>query len=131
VWRVGAVAAVAAAVATEVVALAAKAIDIPLRAGSVGADKAEAIPAGGFAMGTLIWSAVGIVLAVVLARRAKRPARTFLVTTVVLTALSMFGPIAAGHTTTATRLVLGVSHLVAAAVVIPALTRRLAAVRAA
>lgn len=133
VWRVGVLASVAAAIVTELFALGARAIDVPMEAGSPGVDTATAapIPIGGFAVGTLIWSIVGTVLAVVLARRAKHPAKTFVVTTVVLTVLSLAGPALAGDTTTATKVVLALSHLVAAAVVIPTLALRLSHVRAA
>jgi hypothetical protein len=128
VWRVGAVAAVAGAVVTELFALAARAIDIPMDAGSIGGDTAAEIPVGGFAMGVVMSTVIGTVLALALARWARRPARTFVATAVVLTAVSMAGPIGAGATATATQVVLGLSHLVAAAIVIPPLARRLAEV---
>ena len=86
VWQVGVLASVAAAVATELFALGAEAIDIPMEVDG------EEIPFGGFAMITLLWSVVGTVLAVALARWAKSPARTFVVTTVVLTLLSLVFP---------------------------------------
>lgn len=123
-WRVGAVASVVAAMVTVLFALGAKAIDIPLEAPALGEDTAERIPVGAFAVVTLMWSAVGTVLAVVLARRAKRPARTFVVTTVVLTLLSLVQPLTA-DTDTASQVTLALSHLVAAAVVIPPLALRL------
>lgn len=125
VWLVGVLAAVAGAIVTELFALGARVIGVPMEAGSLGADTAAPIPLGGFAMGTLMWSVVGIILAVVLARWAKRPARTFVVTTVVLTVLSLAGPVMAVDTATATKVVLALSHLVAAAVVIPPLALRL------
>lgn len=125
VWQVGAVAAVVAAIVTELFAAAAKAVDVPMEAAGMGSDTAEQIPVGGFAMSIVLWTAVGTVLAAVLARRAKRPARTFVVTTVALTALSMVGPFAATDTSTATVVVLCLSHIVAAAIVIPALATRL------
>jgi len=125
VWLVGVLAAVAGAIVTELFALGARVIGVPMEAGSLGADTAAPIPLGGFAMGTLMWSVVGIVLAVVLARWAKRPARTFVVATVVLTVLSLAGPVMAVDTATATKVVLALSHLVAAAVVIPPLALRL------
>lgn len=125
VWRVGALATVAAAIVTELFALATKALGVPMEAGSPGGGAAAPIPVGGFAVSVLIWSAVGTVLAVILARRAKRPARTFVVTTVVLTVLSLASPALAGDTATSTKVVLALSHLVAAAVVIPLLALRL------
>ena len=130
VWRVGAAAGVVAAVATTLVAAVAKAIDIPMMAAPKTAEVGRVIPMSGYAMGTLMCTAIGIILAVVLARRAKRPAATFVVVTSILTVLSMAGPITTGHATTATRLVLGLTHVVAAAIVIPALAHRLSQVPA-
>ena len=126
VWRVGALATLGGAIVTEAFSLLARAIDIPMAAADPGADAAKDIPVGGFAMAVVMWAAVGTVLAVVLARRAKRPALTFAVTTVALTVLSLLGPILATHTATATKSVLFVAHIIAAAIVIPPITRRLA-----
>jgi Family of unknown function (DUF6069) len=125
IWRVGALAAIVAAVAAELFAVAAKAIDIPMETAGFSNGAAEEIPAGGFAFSVVLWTAVGTVLAAVLARRAQRPARTFVVTTVILTALSMVSPLMANETTTASVVALCLSHLVAAAVVIPVLATRL------
>ncbi|MER6093537.1 DUF6069 family protein [Streptomyces bluensis] len=125
VWLVGVLAALAGAVVTEAFALAARAAGVPMDAASPGADEAAEIPMGGFAGGVLFWSVAGIILAVALARWARRPARTFTVTTVALTALSLVPPALAPHTATSTQFVLAVSHVVAAAVIIPALAQRL------
>ena len=77
---------------------------------------------------TLLWTAVGVVLAVALARRAKRPARTFVISTAVLTMLSFAAPVTT-HFTIATNLVLDVTHVAAAAIVIPTLAQVLAVSR--
>lgn len=119
-WRVGALASAAAAVATVVFALFAKAIDIPMEVDG------EAIPVLGFAIVTLLWAAVGTGLAIAFARWAKRPARMFVVTTAVLTLLS-FVPVVTADADTATQVALALSHVLAAAIVIPALALRLAA----
>ncbi|PTH83491.1 hypothetical protein C9J60_37925 [Streptomyces sp. A244] len=129
VWLVGILATLAGAVATEAFALVARAAGVPMEAASPGATEAAEIPVGGFFGGVLFWSVAGIVLAVVLARWAERPARTFTVTTVALTALSLAGPAVAPHTATSTQIVLAASHVVAAAVVVPLLARRLVHVR--
>ncbi|WP_328771779.1 DUF6069 family protein [Streptomyces sp. NBC_00286] len=126
VWLVGVLATLAGAVVTEVFGLIARGVGVPMDAASPGAKEAAEIPVGGFAGGVVFWSIAGIVLAVVLARWAKRPARTFVTITVALTALSLAGPAAAPHTATSTQIVLAVSHVVAAAVIIPVLARRLA-----
>jgi peptidoglycan/LPS O-acetylase OafA/YrhL len=117
--RSGAVAAVAAAVATTGVAVAADAIGVPITIGG------EAIPIAGFAQLTLFFSAVGIVIASLMARRADRPRHTFLSTAVVLTALS-FVPDVLADAQTATKFTLVLTHMVAAAIVIPTLASRLA-----
>ncbi|MFI2636112.1 DUF6069 family protein [Streptomyces collinus] len=129
VWLVGILATLAGAVVTEAFALVARAAGVPMEAASPGATEAAEIPVGGFFGGVVFWSVAGIVLAVVFARWAERPARTFTVTTVALTALSLAGPAVAPHTATSTQIVLAASHVVAAAVVVPLLARRLAHVR--
>lgn len=125
VWLVGIAAAFAGAVVTEVFALGARAIDVPMKVASPGGDNAVEIPVGGFAPGVLFWSVVGIVLAVALARWAKRPSRTFVVTTVALTAVSLVPPFTTADTATSTQVLLALTHLVAAAVIIPIIARRL------
>jgi hypothetical protein len=67
----------------------------------------------------------GTVLAVVLARRAPRPAHAYLATTLPLLTVSLAGPLTA-HATAATKVTLARGHLIAAAVIIPAVARRLA-----
>jgi hypothetical protein len=96
-----------------------------MRAAPQTADAGRPIPISGYATGTLLCTAIGTVLAIALLRLARRPARTFVVVTTLLTLASFRGPITTGHATTATRLVLASTHVVAAAVVIPALGRRL------
>ncbi|MFF7723978.1 DUF6069 family protein [Streptomyces luteogriseus] len=129
VWLVGILATLAGAVVTEAFALVARAAGVPMEAASPGATEAAEIPVGGFFGGVVFWSVAGIVLAVVLARWAEQPARTFTVTTVALTALSLAGPAVAPHTAISTQIVLAASHVVAAAVVVPLLARRLSHVR--
>ena len=63
-------------------------------------------------------------MAVVLSRRAGRPRRTFLRTTIALTVLT-FVPDVLADAPTGTRLALATSHVIAAAIVIPALASRL------
>jgi peptidoglycan/LPS O-acetylase OafA/YrhL len=118
IWKTGAIAALAAAVVNMAIAAAAGAADVSL------AIEGEEIPVAGFATMTILWTFVGIVLAVVLNRRARRPQRTFVVSTVVLTVLSLLSPLT-GDTETATRVVLELTHLAAAAIVIPAIAGKL------
>jgi hypothetical protein len=126
VWLVSALAGLTAAVATEMYGLAARAVGVPMSAGSVGAPTAEPITVGMFAMGVLTCVFWGTILAMAVARFATRPARTYVRATVALTALSLAGPLlAGGDTATATRIMLAIGHLIAAAIVIPTVARRL------
>ncbi len=84
------------------------------------------IPVSGFAVLTAIFSVVGLGLALVLARRARRPRTAFVRTTIVLTALSLVPDVLA-DASVATKVLLMLTHVVAAAIVIPAIARRLSA----
>ena len=110
----------AAAVATMVVAAAGKAAGVSL-------DVSGApIPVSGFGVMTALFSVVGLILAAVLARTVRHPRRVFVRTTIVLTVLSLVPDVIA-DATPATKALLMLTHLVAAAIVIPAVARRLAA----
>ena len=117
--RSGAVAGAVAAVATTGVAIAADAAGVPITIGG------ESIPMAGFAQLTLFFTAIGVVIASVMARRADRPRHTFVSTTLVLTAVSLVPDVLA-DAQTATKLTLMLTHVVAAAIVIPSLASRLA-----
>ena len=117
--RTGAIAGVAAAVATVGVAAAADAIGVPIKIAG------ESIPLVGFAQLTLFFTLVGVVMASVMARRASHARHMFVSTTLALTALS-FVPDVLADAQTATKLTLVLTHVVAAAIVIPALASRLA-----
>jgi uncharacterized protein DUF6069 len=118
--RTGVAATAVASVATMTVAAGGHAAGISL-------DMAGApIPVTGFGMLTAVFSLVGVVLAVVLSRTAGHPRRTFVRTTVVLTVLSLV-PDAIADAAPATKALLMITHLIAAAIVIPAIARRLAA----
>jgi len=125
VWRVGVGATLVGAAVTELFALAARAVDVPMAAADPGVDHAKDIPVGGFFMAVVIWGLVGVVLAAALRRWTRNPARIFVITTVTLTALSLLGPAFAGATEASTKVVLAVAHLIAAAVIIPPIARRL------
>ena len=84
------------------------------------------IPVTGFGVLTTVFSLVGVVLAVVLSRTARHPRRAFVRTTVVLTVLSLVPDVIA-DAGPATKALLMLTHLVAAAIVIPAVARRLSA----
>jgi hypothetical protein len=118
--RGGLTAAAVAAAATATVAAAGHFAGISLNVGGA------PIPVSGFAVLTAVFSVVGLVLALVLARWARRPRTAFLRTTIALTALSLVPDVLA-DASTATKMLLMLTHLVAAAIVIPAIARRLSA----
>jgi hypothetical protein len=78
----------------------------------------------GFGQLTLLFTAVAVLMARVIGRRARRPRSTFVWTTIVLTALSVV-PDLVLSAAAATKVTLVLTHLVAAAIVIPALSSRL------
>jgi hypothetical protein len=121
----GAIAAVAGAAVLYAYGSLARALDVPMRAGEIGASHAQAITPASFASGVVFCTVAGTILAMVLARRAAHPARAFLRTSLVLVAISLVFPLAASHTATTTRLTLALGHLIAAAIVIPIITSRL------
>jgi hypothetical protein len=114
----GLVATAAASAATMATAAAGHAAGISLHVSGA------PIPLSGFAMLTAVFSLVGVILAAVLARTARAPRRAFVRTTVVLTALSLVPDVLA-DAAPATKILLMVTHLVAAAIVVPAVARRL------
>ena len=123
VWKHGVAAAVVAAAATTALAAVASAAGVSF-ADSTGAG----IPLAGFAQLTLVFSLVGVGIAAVMARKARRPRPTFVRTTVILTALSFVPDLTFGFDagSAATLITL---HIVAAAIVVPALAGRLARTR--
>ncbi|RAO13732.1 hypothetical protein ONO23_03484 [Micromonospora noduli] len=120
VIRTGAVATAAASAATMTVAAAGHLAGISLDLGGA------PIPVTGFGVLTAVFSLIGVAIAASLARFARRPRLTFVRTTVVLTVLSLVPDVIA-DAGAATKALLMLTHLVAAAIVIPAVARRLAA----
>jgi hypothetical protein len=118
--RTGVAAAAAASGATMIVAAAGHAAGVSLDMGGA------PIPVLGFGVLTVVFSLVGLILAAVLSRTARTPRLTFIRTTVVLTVLSLVPDVIA-DAQPATKALLMLTHLVAAAIVIPAVARRLPA----
>jgi len=112
-------AAVAAAALNAVVAALARVAGVDLEV-----TGGEAIPVSGIAFVTVVLSVVGVLIAAALSRWSAEPVRWWIRTTVALTALSLVPPfLAAADTATAVTLV--ALHLLAAAVVVPAVARTL------
>lgn len=123
VWKHGIAAALVASVATTVLAAVASAAGISF-AGSTGAG----IPIAGFAQLTLVFSLVGVGMAAVMARKARRPRRTFVRTAVALTILSFVPDLTFGFDAGSAATLIAL-HAVAAAIVVPTLARRLSTTR--
>lgn len=119
VWLHGLGAVVAASAVVTALAAAASAAGVSFEtAGSP-------IPILGFAQLTAFFSLIGVAMAAVMARVARRPRRTFVVTTVVLTVAS-FLPDATFGFDAVSAVTLMALHVIAAVIVIPVLARRLA-----
>jgi len=107
----------AAAAATTAVAAAVHAAGVPF-------DVDGQIPLLAFAQMTLLGAVIGGVVAAILKRRSDVPARRFVQVTAVLLALSCV-PSVALPPDLATKIALISTHLVAAAIIVPVLTRQL------
>jgi len=120
----GVLASLIAAAATTAAAATASAMGVSF------ADPAgSTIPLLGFTELTLVFSLIGVGLAAVLARRAKRPRSTFVRTTSTLVVLSFVPDLVSGFDA-ASAVTLILIHLLAAAIVVPTLAKRLAPLRA-
>ena len=120
VWKHGVASAVVAAVATTVLAAIASAAVVAF-ADSTGAS----IPIAGFAQLTLVFSLVGVGIAAVMARKARRPQATFVRTAVALTALSFVPDLTFGFDAGSAATLI-TAHTLAAAIMVPTLAGRLA-----
>ena len=116
----GLAATLVAAATTTLLAAGSHALGVDLEVPAGG----EQIPVVGVGVMTALLSLVGVTLAAALLRWSAHPARWFVRVTLSLTAISLLPPLLVGAdvATTATLVAL---HLVAAAVVVPALARAL------
>jgi uncharacterized protein DUF6069 len=129
VWQVSYLSGLAASVVVETWGLAARAADVPMKAAGMGSHHATPVTIGMFAMGTMVvtfWFTFAVVL---MARFAKNPRSTYLRTALPLLALSLAVPLTAADTAISTRLTLAAAHLIAGAIIIPTVARRLPRVR--
>ncbi|EGD43471.1 hypothetical protein NBCG_02336 [Nocardioidaceae bacterium Broad-1] len=127
VWLVSTAAVLAGALVTGVYEFVARAIGVPFNVALPGTGVAPAaIPATGLAWAVAELGLIGIVIAVCLTRWAKRPRSTWKRTAWTLTALSLVPSLIAVTDSYATNIMLVISHLVAAAVIVPAVAARLA-----
>jgi uncharacterized protein DUF6069 len=127
--KTAAVAAVAAAVAGEIFRAIAVSAGVPMQAGLPGEATMVQLTFGSYAIMTLMCVVPGTLVAGALALLARRPARTFVVVAVAVTAASLLAPIAGLAPATSTRVVLSIAHVLAAAVFVPPVARRLTQMR--
>ena len=128
-WQVSYLSGLAASVAVEAWGLAARAAGVPMRAAGLGAHHATPVTVGMFALGTMVvtfWFTFAVIL---MARFAKHPRRLYLRTALPLLGLSLAVPLTAADTAVSTRLTLAAAHLIAGAVIIPAVASRLSRIR--
>jgi hypothetical protein len=85
----------------------------------------EAMPAGGCAIGVLMCMVPAIALLAGLRRWAANPRRAWVRTTVALTALSVLPDLTVADTPVGSRLALIGAHVIAAAIIVPAVARAL------
>lgn len=120
-WRVGLVTALAAAAASVLVYEVARAAGVPMELTEVFEDEYERMPLINMAFGALLDGGVaGTALAVACRRWARRPRSSFVALTVIGLIASFVLPVISDGTT-ATKVVLSISHIVVAIIIVPAL----------
>jgi hypothetical protein len=128
-WGVGIAAGAVASLAVIALVAVAEAAGVPMEVAESSAKQPEHIPLPGYATIILASTVVGLLLATAFARWARRPRLTFVITAVVLTAVSFAFP-ATTTATTATKVVLEITHVIPAVLIIPAIAAHLPARRA-
>lgn len=121
-WQIGLVSAVVAAVASIAVYAIALAAGVPMELTEVFEDEFARMPVQNMAFGALLEGGVGGTLLAVACRRwAKRP-RTFFLWLTSIGLIASFALPIVSDASTSTKVVLSISHIVVAAIIVPALT---------
>jgi hypothetical protein len=124
-WQVGLAAAVLASAANVVLYLLARALGVPLELTEVFSDHFGRIPVQSFVLATLLdGGATGTMLALACRRWATHP-RAYFAALAVTGAIASLGFPITSDATTATKIVLSISHGIAALVIVSALALRL------
>lgn len=123
-WAVGAAAAVFASLVVIVVVAIAKAAGVPMEVAESTTKQPEQIPLLGYATVILGSTLVGLLLATAFARWLGRPRLAFVITALVLTAVSFAFPVTT-TATTATKVVLEITHVIPAALIIATIAAHL------
>ncbi len=128
-WQVGAVAALVAALASVIVYAAARAAGVPMELTEVFEDTFRRMPVMNMVYASLLEGGIaGTALAAACRRWTSRPRLWFLALAVIGLAASFVLPIVS-DASTATKLVLSFSHVVVAAIIVPALALALPTTR--
>jgi hypothetical protein len=129
--RTNLVATVLAAAATEAFTALVRAAGVHLAVGDPGGSASSVVPVnpGACAITLAMVMVLGIGLAALINWRSARPARVYTIATSVLVLVSLVAPLTAAATSTGTKLTLVAAHLIAAAIVIPLVGRRLEGTR--
>jgi hypothetical protein len=121
--RTGGLAILGAGVANTVVGLGSDAAGVAMAVKGFGADVRESIPVFAYFVSTMIGGAVGLLIMLAMKRKGATK-KTFVIVTGVLTVLSLISPLTA-DASSGTKIVLELLHLIAAALIIPALAKGL------
>jgi hypothetical protein len=117
-WAIGAVAGVVSSLVVLALVAIAEGAGIPMEVAENSANKPEQIPLLAFPTVILGSTLVGLLLATAYGRWTGRPRLAFVITALVLTAVSFAFP-ATITGTTATKVILAITHVIPAALIIP------------
>ncbi|MFB4303550.1 DUF6069 family protein [Actinomadura sp. NTSP31] len=125
--RTNLVATVLAAAATEAFTALVRVAGVHLAVGDPGGGASSVVPLdpGACAIALVMVMVFGFGLAALINRRSSRPARAYTLAASALALVSLAAPLTAAATSTGTRLTLVAAHLIAAAVIVPLVGRRL------
>jgi heme A synthase len=123
-WAVGAVAGVVSSLIVIALVATAEGAGVPMEVAENSTKQPEHVPLMGYGMVILGSTLIGLLLASAFARWARRPRRAFVIAALVLTAVSFAFP-ATTTATTATKVMLEITHVIPAALVIAAIAAHL------
>jgi hypothetical protein len=129
-WQVGSAAALVAALAAVLVYVVGRAAGVPMELTEVFEDQFGRMPVMNMVWAALLEGGVaGTLLAAACRRWTRRPRPTFVILAVIGVVASFAMPVVS-DASTATKVVLSISHLVVAAIIVPALALALPTARA-
>lgn len=123
-WAIGAAAGVISSLVVLAVVAIAEAAGVPMEVAENATKPPEHIPLAGYGMVILGSTLIGLLLATAFGRWTARPRLVFVITALALTAVSFAFP-ATTTATTATKVVLEITHVIPAALIIAAIATHL------